>query len=103
MIRTVQYLFIALVLLPFNAYAKIGGGDVVFTVNKAGNVLFSHDAHVGKHGLKCTSCHYHLYTTSKRRSAVTMADMEKGESCGACHTGEKVFGVKGNCKRCHTR
>lgn len=94
---------IFMALLATALWAKVGGGDVVFTVNKAGNVRFSHDAHVNKHRLKCTSCHYHLYTTSKRRSAVTMADMEKGESCGACHTGEKVFGVKGNCKRCHTK
>jgi c(7)-type cytochrome triheme protein len=32
----------------------------------------------------------------------TMDDMEIGQSCGACHNGEKAFGVE-NCDPCHIK
>ncbi|HUL00242.1 MAG TPA: c(7)-type cytochrome triheme domain-containing protein [Nitrospirota bacterium] len=34
---------------------------------------------------------------------VTMQEMDKGQSCGACHNGQKAFDVKdkNNCKKCH--
>jgi c(7)-type cytochrome triheme protein len=30
-----------------------------------------------------------------------MADMESGQSCGACHNGTRAFAVKTGCPRCH--
>ena len=34
-------------------------------------------------------------------SFVTMAQMEKGKTCGACHNGKRSFAVTANCDRCH--
>ncbi len=85
-----------------SAAAKVGGGDIAFSVNGANNVLYSHDFHVIKAGIKCTECHYKIYNTNEARKDVTMAGMLTGRSCGACHNGQKAFTVKANCERCHT-
>jgi c(7)-type cytochrome triheme protein len=63
-------------------------------------VAFSHDAHVTKAGLGCRSCHDGKIITGKDRN-VTMAQMEKGKTCGACHNDKMAFTVAGNCGNCH--
>ena len=75
--------------------------DVVFTTKDAGKVIFSHRLHIGKKGIdnNCKACHPSIFDMKKKVS-YTMADMEKGKSCGACHTGKVVFGLK-DCARCH--
>ncbi len=83
--------------------AKVGGGDIVFEVKKAGTVIFSHQNHVDGAGLKCTDCHDALYLTKQKDKRVIMSQMYKGQSCGACHNGGKGFDVKGNCKNCHKK
>ncbi len=85
------------------ASAKLGGGDITFSVKGAGTSVFSHDGHVGKIGIKCSECHYHLYATVEKHTKATMYEMEKGRSCGACHNGQKAFDVKANCERCHKK
>jgi c(7)-type cytochrome triheme protein len=82
---------------------KVGGGDVTFGVKAAGNVTFSHESHVAGAGLKCTDCHAALYVTKEKHKKATMAQMQKGQSCGACHNGKKAFSVKADCGRCHTK
>lgn len=85
------------------AAARVGGGDVPFEVKGAGNVVFSHDRHVGAAGLNCTGCHASLYVTKGKHGTTTMAQMGQGKSCGACHNGKKAFDVKGNCATCHKK
>jgi c(7)-type cytochrome triheme protein len=87
------------------ASAKVGGGEIIFEVKKEGNVIFSHDSHVDSIGLKCTDCHDSLFLTKERHRKVTMAEMGKGQSCGACHNGKKAFDVKAraNCDNCHKK
>lgn len=85
------------------ALGRIGGGNIVFTPQKAGEVIFSHDSHVSNAGLKCTDCHASLYNTKEKHRKVTMAQMQAGQSCGACHKGEKAFSVKENCNTCHQK
>lgn len=85
------------------SFAVVGGGDISFEVKKAGNAIFSHDNHVGGVGLKCTDCHDSLYTTKEKHKHITMAQMQKGKSCGACHNGKKAFDVKANCSNCHKK
>ncbi len=82
------------------AFAVVGGGDVTMK-NKGGTVLFSHANHVDAAGLKCSVCHPKLFKNAKQHKAVTMKDMGKGKSCGACHNGKAAFGFKDNCKNCH--
>ena len=44
-----------------------------------------------------------LYITKEKHKKVTMAQMQKGQSCGACHNGKRAFDVKGNCDNCHKK
>lgn len=87
---------------PAPVPGKVGGGDVVFQVKGAAKVIFIHDNHVTKIGLKCTDCHDKLYVTKEKDKPVTMVQMQKQKkSCGACHDGKKAFSVAGNCEKCH--
>jgi c(7)-type cytochrome triheme protein len=90
--RTV--LGIAMLVMASAAIAKVGGGDILFPVKGAGQVLFSHDAHVGGVGLGCKECHDKLYVTKQKHKKATMADMRQGKSCGSCHNGKRAFDVK---------
>lgn len=85
------------------AAAKVGGGDVVFEVKGAKGVVFSHQVHVSSAGLSCTECHDKLYVTKEKHKSVSMKDMKKGKSCGACHDGKKAFHVKESCDSCHKK
>ncbi|WP_168205910.1 cytochrome c3 family protein [Geobacter sp. FeAm09] len=75
--------------------------DVTFTTNNAGKVLFSHRKHIQQKQTanNCKACHDTLYPF-KKKASYTMADMEKGKSCGACHDGKGAFALK-ECARCH--
>jgi c(7)-type cytochrome triheme protein len=94
---------IALILAASTAWAVIGGGDIVFTAPGMASVLFSHDYHVSKARQKCSECHYALFTNKAQHKVVGMAGMQKGKSCGACHSGKKAFDVadKKHCATCH--
>jgi len=83
------------------ALARVGGGDIIFTPEKGGAVTFSHDFHVKDLGLTCQKCHPSLYVTKEKDKPVTMAQMNQGKSCGACHNGKDAFSTKGNCSKCH--
>ncbi|OGU08015.1 MAG: hypothetical protein A2075_12995 [Geobacteraceae bacterium GWC2_58_44] len=84
------------------ASAAVGGGDIAMK-NKGGEVVFSHDTHVEGMSLDCTECHSKLYLSVKQHTAVSMKQMQKGKSCGACHNGKKAFSVKGDCAKCHKK
>jgi c(7)-type cytochrome triheme protein len=71
--------------------------DIVFQ-NEAGEVKFSHDFHLGMY--KCADCHTKVFPYKAGARKATMADMEKGASCGACH-GKDAFSVAGDCEKCH--
>lgn len=60
---------------------------------------FSHDRHLSVYS--CGDCHNQLFSAGPENSRVTMAQMEKGVSCGSCHDGSTVFSVKGDCEKCH--
>lgn len=73
--------------------------DVTFE-NDGGPVLFSHEVHTGMY--KCGECHPGMFVPSHGKNPkVSMEQMEKGESCGACHDGGTAFTVKENCETCH--
>lgn len=82
--------------------AVVGGGDITLK-NKGGDVVFSHNSHVDGAGLECTACHDRLYLSKAQHRNVSMKDMGKGKSCGACHNGKKAFSVKENCSNCHKK
>jgi len=65
-------------------------------------VTFTHGPHT--RWLACGNCHPAPFPLGKkgRHAEATMADMEKGRSCGACH-GPAVFGTSVACYRCHPK
>lgn len=73
--------------------------NIVFEVKETGKTLFSHAIHSGMY--KCVDCHSSIFVAGKSSQRYTMAQMEKGSSCGACHDGKTAFGVKDACTKCH--
>ncbi|ACM20733.1 cytochrome c, 12 heme-binding sites [Geotalea daltonii FRC-32] len=74
--------------------------NITYKVKGATDAAFSHNSHLKSLGGKCKSCHNGKVITGKE-GRVTMAQMEKGKTCGACHNGSKAFTVAGNCGNCH--
>ncbi len=82
------------------ALAVVGGGEVTFPVADPGKSVFSHEGHVLKAKVGCKECHPKLYLDVARSKRVTMKQMEKGKSCGACHQGKRAFALDA-CEKCH--
>lgn len=99
--RMVLFIMSLVILVAAPVLAAVGGGDIILKGDGGGPVVFSHDRHVADAGLKCQECHTKLYLDSKQHKPATMAEMEKGKSCGACHDGKVAFSVKGDCNKCH--
>lgn len=75
--------------------------DVPFKTRDAGKVVFSHNLHISQKGMNnnCKACHNAIFNM-KKKVRHTMAEMEEGKSCGACHDGRQAFSLK-ECARCH--
>jgi c(7)-type cytochrome triheme protein len=74
-------------------------GRVTFKT-EAGEAAFSHDFHLQTY--KCADCHTKIFPYKAISLKTSMADMEKGKSCGTCHNKDKdAFSVKGDCEKCH--
>ncbi len=101
MVRILCIITLLSVILVSAGVAMVGGGDVRFKGGKPGEVIFHHDTHVTN--LQCTDCHDSLYVTKAKDKRVTMAQMQKGKSCGACHNGKQAFDTKSNCANCHKK
>jgi c(7)-type cytochrome triheme protein len=74
--------------------------DVERVPNEGGEAMkavFPHKAHTAL--LACDTCHPTLYQFKAGATPITMAQLEKGESCGVCH-GKVAFPVTA-CGRCH--
>jgi c(7)-type cytochrome triheme protein len=76
------------------------------SVRSPGQVTFSHAKHRAKVD-KCASCHSKDFKTKRGTSGpITMATMQTGKFCGACHDGKTqiggatVFSIS-ECIRCH--
>lgn len=99
--RDLCFALVWLLLLAATASAVVGGGDITLPGGDAGKVIFSHERHVADIGLTCQACHPQLYLDVSQHKPVTMKEMGKGKSCGACHDGKKAFSALGDCNRCH--
>lgn len=83
------------------------------TGKSPGKVTFNHEKH-NEHNPKCTDCHVKVFKLKRGTTPgpLSMARMEKGDLCGACHVagkkspkGEAIFTVKDEkaCVRCHVK
>jgi c(7)-type cytochrome triheme protein len=101
--RKLWFGILVAVITGASAWAVTGGGDINFPAQGMATVVFSHDEHAGKAKLKCSDCHYQIYTNHAQHKAVGMDGMRHGRSCGACHNGTRSFSVASqqHCGRCH--
>lgn len=100
--KTRLLLLFVLLLLPTMVSARWIQDKSVIKTEGAGPIEFSHYNHLEAVGKNCPSCHNSLFNiVASKNPRVSMADMEKGKSCGACHNGTKAFSVKGDCANCH--
>jgi c(7)-type cytochrome triheme protein len=74
--------------------------DVAYKPAGVNEAVFSHAVHITKLNGKCKECHNGKVITANEKP-VTMAQMEKGRTCGACHNGKRAFAVTDNCGACH--
>jgi len=95
--------FAALMLSIGNVMA-VPAGEVEFAGGSLGKVIFDAKVHADK-GAKCADCHTKpkLFEMKKGKDKLTMAAMNEGKFCGACHDGKKAFSVKtpADCAKCH--
>ena len=77
-----------------------GATDITWDKESVGETVFSHSAHLGM-DYSCGECHPDVFKPKKGDQQMTMASMEKSETCGACHDGDTAFSVKGDCMTCH--
>ena len=69
--------------------------------------MFKHKTHVVTAGISCDSCHPDLFErkrgAAKAKGDYTMASLDAGKYCGACHDGKTAFSTTGpeTCKVCH--
>jgi c(7)-type cytochrome triheme protein len=82
-------------------------GDTQIVEMESGKQLFSHKSHVVTIGLACDDCHPALFDrkrgAAKAKGDYTMASLDAGKYCGACHDGKTAFNTTGpeTCKLCH--
>ena len=92
----------AMLLLPLTLRADYTS-TFYFNTQKAGKVPFSHDVHLKRLDNNCSSCHnavFHIVPT--KNPTYTMADMEKGKSCGSCHNKDNPRTPQlSSCTTCH--
>lgn len=95
--------FAMLVLLQGQVFAA-GGGDITFKPANTDPVHFSHDYHLKTKGIKCTACHFTLFSNGGGY-IMKKEKLNKEEFCGHCHNGLKAFdlGSSKNCARCHKK
>jgi len=87
--------------LAVSAFAVPAGKTVEYAGGGAGKVVFDGKTHADK-GLKCADCHPGIFKM-KKGEKLTMADMNAGKNCGACHKdGGKAFATK-ECAKCHKK
>jgi c(7)-type cytochrome triheme protein len=93
---------VAALVLSAVAFAVPAGKTVEFDPKGAGKVIFDGKIHADK-GLKCADCHQSgLFKMKKGGDTITMADINAGKFCGACHNGTKAFSAK-ECAKCHKK
>lgn len=98
--RIAFYMLLTMLMLQNSAFA-VNIRDAVYNTKDAGKVVFTHATHMNRKEMagNCRACHDAIFNLRKKRH-FTMAEMENGKSCGACHNGEKAFPLK-ECASCH--
>lgn len=91
--------FYILVLISAQAGAVGPGKTLTWQGGGQGQVVFQGKKHA-KEGFGCKDCHPGLFSMKQGTATMTMAAMDRGEFCGACHNGKTAFATN-NPKKCH--
>jgi c(7)-type cytochrome triheme protein len=79
----------------------LGASTLAQSEDSFGPVRFDHASHLAGSQV-CSSCHPALAEMRAGSAATSKDRMLEGEGCGACHDGERAFGVDDDrCERCH--
>lgn len=79
----------------------LGASRLSASEDSPGPVRFDHRSHLAT-GLVCTSCHPALAPMRSGSAGASKEAMLSGASCGACHDGQRAFGVDDDrCDVCH--
>ncbi|UFS69826.1 cytochrome c3 family protein [Geomonas sp. RF6] len=82
-----------------NCHKGMKTREITFKSKGIAPALFSHKVHTAAYS--CKECHTKLFPYQAGVKHATMAQMEKGKSCGACHDGKTTFSAAGDCNKCH--
>lgn len=104
--RIIGELFgIGLLLLVSLAATPMRLPDVVYdkSSDAPGPVRFDHKTHSERVLNKCAACHPQTFRILRPTRRTSHAAMEAARSCGACHDGQRAFGVQDTerCEKCH--
>lgn len=90
-------------LFSLAAFAMASGPakKVEYDGGGSGKVVLDGKSHAAA-GLKCAACHSKPKLFGMKKSALKMAEMKDGKSCGACHDGKQSFAVS-ECAKCHKK
>ena len=69
-------------------------------------VTFSHEAHLDRANLECTSCHeslFRMHTPGMPLQGKPTPERLHLKLCGACHNGKEAFSLGEGCERCHAK
>lgn len=108
-LRRMGIVLLTLTAFAAAAIAKPITGDVTFKRMTKGEedfppATFSHWVHRVK--FKCYVCHNKTvgFEMKAGRAKITMALIDEGKYCGACHKGQPAFAVGfETCSRCHRK
>ena len=103
--RSLQFFLTLIITVAFGGrgLALPPGKTIEYAGGSAGTVIFDETIH-GDKGLKCTDCHPKIFPMEKD-TKFTMAEINEGKYCGACHNGQKAFKSMqlDNCRKCHKK
>ena len=95
----IGFILLALVAFPTTLLAVPSGKSITWEDGDQGVVKFEGREHAEK-GYICESCHRSLFQKKKGAAKMTMALLNQGKFCGACHNGNIAFSTS-NPKKCH--
>lgn len=98
---------VTVIALTTGVFAAPPGQDLQWDTT-LGVVTFSSQSHASA-GNDCTACHdltggeAGIFPMTHGSAKVTMAEMNEGKGCGACHNGDTAFATAdpANCMNCH--
>lgn len=92
----------AMLTSPQAGFAVPADRELLWPGGGRGVVKFEGEEH-SKEGFKCDDCHPAIFEMKHGAAKMTMAEMNKGSFCGACHDGKTTFSTSDprKCHECH--